>query len=285
MVIGLSMSVRQVLRSTLTLAQTQKLKFYIRELEEKIHGPQLNIQEEYLPGCPKCNVVAMYKPDGVMYKCISCGHRFTDAQAVTKTFYKVRQIGSESVMQVPRYDIIMLKEKISTVSPFVTPVALHNSDNVLYINLLAQFGSLASAFATVGIVYANPAKESWQTTVIDYLGIIPDSQIAKIVGVSHTQIWLLRQRFGIPTAGENFEDLPIDDDTISEIREFNNQKLIEAIETWGKASFLNVKKIVKEVISQNPGKPDREICQIVFKQGIKVSRRTVNKYRNEAGSG
>jgi len=286
----MSMSARLSLVTTvvqqvrLSTTQMQQLQLYARELEEKIYGPQLVINEFYEPGCPECNTITTLKPDGVRYKCLRCNHEFTDAQAVVVAKYRAHRVGDEIIMELPKYDSATLKDKISMISPFVTPSALFNADRILYINIIHQFSSLNAAFAVTGIAYANPAKESWQTTIIDYVGILTDGMIAKIVGVSRTSIWGYRQRFGIPTAGQNFVKLEIGQASIEEIRDLNNQKLQEAFTDWETTPFRNVRKEAQEVIKEHPNKSYREIVDVLRKQkGIKLSRRTVNKYALEAG--
>lgn len=54
----------------------------------------------------------------------------------------------------------------------------------------------------------------------------------------------------------------------------------------GRASSISVKKMIQEIINgEDPGKPlnDKKVAQILLQRGIKISRRTVAKYRDELG--
>jgi RNA polymerase sigma-54 factor len=50
---------------------------------------------------------------------------------------------------------------------------------------------------------------------------------------------------------------------------------------------LSTKDVIKEIIEQHEGKgksiTDREICDQLLDQGIRIARRTVAKYRSELG--
>ena len=72
----------------------------------------------------------------------------------------------------------------------------------VYQSALLHFGSLRVAFTKVGeqigqaIEYALGDVDGWQTKVGPFLGLLPDTHIAAIVGVSHTTIRNRRKRAG-----------------------------------------------------------------------------------------
>jgi len=278
------MVVDQKMMVHLSHEQRQTLLYYEGELEEKIHGPHLSIKEKYQPGCPKCHQSVILKPDGVRWLCLRCDYYFTQAQAIVLAEYHVRRIGEEGFTDLPKYTLPELKDKVSAISPFITPSALYSHDQSLYVNIVDQLGSLVDAFASIGIVYANPAKESWQTTIIDYAGILPDTWIAKTLGVSHTTIYYYRKQFDIPSISKNFADLPISAEKIEEIRRINNQKLCQAFKKFGNTLFRDVRKEAKEFIKIHQVKTSVEIAQLLLEQkGIKLAPRTIRHYWKKIG--
>jgi hypothetical protein len=55
---------------------------------------------------------------------------------------------------------------------------------------LVHFGSLSAAFAKVGIEYTAEAekRKGWQDRIATFLGRVPDTLIAEVVGVSVTTV-------------------------------------------------------------------------------------------------
>ena len=64
-----------------------------------------------------------------------------------------------------------------------------------------------------------------------------------------------------------------------------NQKVIPYSDFFRPS--LSTKDVIKEIIEQHEGKgksiTDREICDQLLDQGIRIARRTVAKYRSELG--
>lgn len=79
-----------------------------------------------------------------------------------------------------------------------TPEMIQRNNASAYQSTLVHFGSLRAAFARLGITYTLEDLQMWKVKVIPFLGQLPDSVIAGIVGVSHTTIGNMRKRCGIP---------------------------------------------------------------------------------------
>ena len=280
---SLSLSISQRIRQAqrLSVSQKQKLLGYLGELEDAVYGPQFSIKEYQRVGCPSCGAtMPMSSPEG--YKCISCNRAYSHEEAIAVTFYDAGRVGdNNSLITVRKFDEEVFHEKMKNLSPFITPGALYDQDRSFYLNIMRQFGSLEKAFASVGMVYANPAKEKWQETIMNYVGILTDTAIAKIVGVSIMTIWTYRHRFGIASASDNFRDAEISEDIVLQIRELNEKKILGELKSLTSLRFKNIKDEVKKMIAENPSKRDGEIKALLKEKGVVLARRTINKYRHE----
>ena len=68
----------------------------------------------------------------------------------------------------------------------------------VYHSLLTHFGSVANAFKQLGITYTHGEVPNWHSRVKPFLGKLPDTVIAQIVGTSRNIINALRKSFGVP---------------------------------------------------------------------------------------
>ncbi len=85
--------------------------------------------------------------------------------------------------------------------PFPAPHELKRHFGEAFdLSLLFHFGSYRNAMRARGVPdYDDPlVRKHWEDTVRPFLGTIPDSMIAHVVGVQVTEIVALRQNYGIP---------------------------------------------------------------------------------------
>lgn len=271
----------QVLQHRITAKIKQELLTYVQELSELIHGPSISIKEEIFPTCPNCGTRTNSRPDGVLWECLSCDEKFTDAKAIPGKELRVRTVGEDDNVMISCYNDTDLQRRIVALSPFLTPIAIFHLDKVLYINIVHRYGSLEKGFASVGMIYANPALEEWQITIIDFLGVLPDGQIAKIIG-KHTQnIREYRVRLGISSASENLLGVAITREAVDEIRKTNKEVLSNFYQDFSNKKWRDFRKMAKKIIGENSDKTDEDITSILAGHGIKIARRTVNKYRGQ----
>lgn len=61
-----------------------------------------------------------------------------------------------------------------------------------------HFGNIANAFASIGIDYPLADRIDWREKVGPFLGLMPDTQIAQVVGVSVYKVRKMRKFRGLP---------------------------------------------------------------------------------------
>lgn len=80
-----------------------------------------------------------------------------------------------------------------------TPFRLLRHDHLgLYHSAISHFGGLRQAFDYLGAVYGDAAQLDWRAQVGDFLGKLPDTVIAEVVGASVADIRRRRQQAGQP---------------------------------------------------------------------------------------
>jgi hypothetical protein len=156
-----------------------------------LHGEKYNSKGD----CSKCGHQLTYieilkgfarDPRDFTTKCPKCGNRFAPKLIrhqkygdIEVSFYcpeqtldQLKQIGS-----VPLYD-------------FQTKYA------AVYQSAVIHFGGLQQAFKKIGVTYICMIP-NWEKRVRKFLGRMPDSKIAELVGVSASTVRKVRTGFGI----------------------------------------------------------------------------------------
>jgi ABC-type dipeptide/oligopeptide/nickel transport system ATPase component len=250
----MSLSLRQTLALRLTQQQEAFLTPYEKVLRERIHGKDIRIEK----------------------------HHFGE-EPILK-FYEAET--PASWRSVPMLDKEIVDDQIKGLSSQITPVSLYGQNANLYVNILYHYKSLASAYEANGKIYNNPALEEWQTHIIDFLGVLPDTWIAKIVSKTSSAISYYRNRLGIQSAAQNFDEEEIDKEKVLRIQAENLKKLNEFQATHENKSFsCATKNFIKNFIKENKQKTDAEIGQELQTAGISVARQSINKYRHEMSRG
>jgi len=204
--LGIALGHRLAQRHELRLTLTQRLEARHRlilarmELAQALHGQTYN-QRGNCTNCG-CHLTPgeilegfSHSPTDTTTKCPRCQTRF---QPILIAWGQ----GKVSSIQVPYYcpsqTLHALKGQ-ETKKPEEIAQALPG----VYQSALLHFGSLRVAFAKVGerigriIEYAFGDIEGWKVKVGPFLGQLPDTVIAEIVGVSSTTIEKMRRREGI----------------------------------------------------------------------------------------
>jgi len=242
---------------TLRLSQSQQLVLEIweKELRSKIYGPNL-IYKKVLKG-ENAGKLKFYE----------------DGSKEPPVFV--------SLCNKKDIDKIILELPTST-----TAFSLFCKDTTLYVNILYYYQTLSNAFEKNGRPYIRQALENWQSNVVEYLGILPDLWIAKIVQKSVEGIRRYRKQLGIDTAAENFEDSDISQEGVLRIQAENIEKLKEFQAKHLRKNFSS--EIVEKInnhIRNNREKSDTMISSELKELGVLVKRHTVNKYRCQLFAG
>lgn len=251
----MSMSLRQTQRITLSLSQKAVLKGFESVLKERIHGPDLIVKRN--PNAGKSGI---------------SGLEFLSAS------------GSAYVTLLSKEG---LDEKVLSLHSQTTAASLYMNDLNTYINIIHYYKTLANAFASNGRVFKNAALENWQTNVIEFLGVLPDSWIGKIVGKTASAIGAYRTMIGIKSCRKNLVELEDDEDIfqseILKIQAKNLDKLRNFQETHSGEDFTDTVRVeINDFIAKNHDKMnDGQMNVELFGMGISISRRTITKYRHQ----
>ena len=193
---------RQCLRLNLDqrLMLEQKLKIQNRilslrlQLIGKIHG------ETYKPHaiCPKCfrrltllEIIKGFKRDVNDYttKCPRCGDRFEPKLSCKGKAYSITL---PFLCPMQTLDQMKGKEKKS-------PTEIRESYPTIYSCANVHFGGLAQAFKEIRINYRfQEPVIKWEKKVKHFLGLLPDSVIARLVHLKYAEVRKLRLHMGIP---------------------------------------------------------------------------------------
>lgn len=147
--------------------------------------------------CPRCGYALtpaeildgfLDDPRDFSTKCPRCtSRRFpaqlslpSDAGSTTLIFYCAIQVQS----------MLRAAKKFS-------PEAIEQLNPSLYRSALIHFGSMANAFKTIGVSVSTSEKTAWRAKVLPFLGTMPDTHIARIVGKSPSAIRKLRYEHDI----------------------------------------------------------------------------------------
>ncbi len=78
------------------------------------------------------------------------------------------------------------------------PGHILRTNTSVYYSALIHFGTLGAAFKDLGKKYPFQEMKPWKNKVASFLGRLPDTEIADIVGVSSQTVGRLRKKIGIP---------------------------------------------------------------------------------------
>lgn len=202
----LSLGHRIEQRAELRLTHAQRLEVGHRliqarmELAQAIHGQTYN-QQGNCTGCgyhltPREILEGFSEsPTDTTTRCPRCKTRF---QPVLIAWGQGRHSSIEVKYYCPDQTLHALRGQEGS-----GPEELAQKLPGIYQSALLHFGSLRAAFAKVGeqigrtIEYAHGDVEGWKMKVVPFLGQLPDTIIAGIVGVSATTIGNMRKRNGI----------------------------------------------------------------------------------------
>lgn len=200
----MSMSHRLEHRQSLRLSTDQKLEVGHRmiqirmELAESIHGRRYNQKGV----CPKCGRTLTSReilegfidhPTDTTTECPQCTTRFQPklVSLGIGSSIEVSFMCSGQVLHALRDQDTKKPDEIARYLPSVFQSAV------------LHFGSLRAAFKRLGekdgtpIDYPHEDFGDWKTKVRPFLGQLPDTHIAEIVGVSKTTIGNMRREQGI----------------------------------------------------------------------------------------
>lgn len=185
------------LEQKLTLEQKLKVDAKILGLRlrliGKMHGETLKPHAV----CPQCSkrltplqIIKGFKRDENDYttKCPKCRTRFEPEIICTRA---TRATTLQFFCPSQTLGQLRGKEKIS-------PADLQKNHPAIHQSALAHFGGLAQAFAKIGVRYDfKDAPVKWERKVKQFFGLLPDTVIARLIGVKYRQIRQLRLRLNI----------------------------------------------------------------------------------------
>lgn len=192
--LGIGMRLQQALRLTcaqriaLDMAQLQRR----RDLVEAVHG------ETFRPkaACPACHhsltdyeIMKGFKDDPRDYttECPKCRRRFAP-----RLFHSIPGGSVEVAFCCPQQTLALLPD-LATVP--LDDFRTKHAD--IYNSAIVHFGGLKQAFGKIGLVYRHEAELDWRRRVDSFLGKLPDTVIAGLVGASRASVRRLRVERGI----------------------------------------------------------------------------------------
>lgn len=200
MTMGMTIRQRQepVQRQAMTQAQVLAVRMTIRmELLQAIWGSEYGDQFKVDEQCPSCRARLTLEeilkgfsaePTDTFSTCPRCKARFQP---------QLRGLRTQSG------DV-----ELAFYCECQTLHALQGKENVPFAELvmtaygrsaLIHFGSLTKAFATMGVKYTAEAekRKGWQDRIATFLGRVPDTLIATVVGVSAKTVQKYRRERGV----------------------------------------------------------------------------------------
>lgn len=191
---------RQVLSLEQRLEQELELKQALLNRDNRLIATRLALIKEvhgskFTPTalCPKCTkslsaaeIIKGFLPDpnDVTTQCTRCQTRFTPT-LLSGDF--------RSSIETPFYCASQSLARITGDMTKLTPSELRTRDMGLYHSLIFHFGTLSSAFAQANLVYPHAEQLDWKDKVLNYLGFLPDRDIASAVGVKPAEITRFRK--------------------------------------------------------------------------------------------
>jgi ribosomal protein S27AE len=183
-------------RVELTLAQRQEVKNQIislrvdlaRELSDSKYKPEA--------GCPKCGkeltvpeIIKGFRddPQDFTTACPRCGERFM-AKAVNRS--------SVGRGEFTFFCALQTLDQLKGLEILDKPT-LQSREPAIYYSAMMHYGSLNHAFRRINVLYQFEELPNWQEKVAGYLGRLPDTVIADVVGVGVRQVRQYRTKLRI----------------------------------------------------------------------------------------
>jgi len=184
--LGLSLS--------LTQRQTQRpLQSYYQELLDVFWNEQYEPERK----CPRCSqnvtledIIAGFRndPDDLTTECPHCKARF-----IAKAVFHRSNLGYGTIQFICP---IQVKSRLPDWLE-ESPSTIKKESPSVYASAVLHYGSLASAFKSIGLVYEKEVLPDWKKKVVPFLGSMPDVVIASVAGVSRSSIQNYRSSLGI----------------------------------------------------------------------------------------
>lgn len=193
---GLKQTQKLAQSLTLTHQQRQQLLGNILQLRlgliKELRG------DSYKPeaSCPKCfrvltpvEIIQGFNrdPNDFTTSCTSCGHRFR-AEIVARGETWTQRLQFFCATQV--LEMLRGKETLS-------PEQIRKENPGAYHSAIVHHGGLRQAFKQIDITYKFDDLGDWKDKIKDFLGRLPDTDIARAVGVSSSVISNLRRSLNI----------------------------------------------------------------------------------------
>lgn len=189
---SLQQKIGQKLNQKQSLAIRQGLLLRQRELVEAVQGTR-------------------YQPRA---ECLACGHRLTDLEILkgfrddptdyTTQCPKCKARFEPKLYAASQYSRVLVAYYCPTQTlqqlPALRDVSLYEfrtKYSAVYNSAVVHFGGLKQAFARLGMTYAHEADLDWRKNVGPFLGKMPDTVIAKLLGTKVGQVRRLRNSKGI----------------------------------------------------------------------------------------
>ncbi len=188
--------IEQRLETRLSLAQRVEIASILclrhLELVQTLRG------QSYEPGgeCPRCGtrptageIILGFSrdPKDFTTKCPRCRTRF-EARLICS--------GNGSKIQVTFYCPSQVLDQLRGLER-ITPEQISHDHPGVYQSALAHHGSLTAAFGLVGLDYALEKPVSWKEKVAPFLGLLPDSAIARAANAPVSAVRAIRRAQGI----------------------------------------------------------------------------------------
>lgn len=204
---GQGHGVSQTVKQTRTMGQKQDVAIQQtllqrhRELVEAVRGTRYEPQAR----CGQCGchltdleILKGFRDDPLDYttECPKCHWRFEPR------LHASTQLTSMDIMYLCPVQTLHKLQSLQD-TPLDEFKRLHGT---VYHSALTHFGGLKQAFAQLGMEYAFEADLDWRKKVVPFLGKLPDTVIAKLLGASVWQVRRLRAAKSI--APFRVRDLP-----------------------------------------------------------------------------
>lgn len=181
-------------KQAIRLSNKQKL-----EVKNKLLALKLNLISNlngviYTPGtlCPTCKykltLVEVLKgysgdPTNLHTTCPKCKEKF---------IAKLHSGAAELIWYCPDQALHEIIGK-----QYMTPAEILKWKPAVYHSILSHFGNIKNAFKKIGVEYNHKPLPDWQMIVRPFLGLIPDAEISRILGIKIYLVRELRQAMGI----------------------------------------------------------------------------------------
>lgn len=193
---GQRLEVRQEQRLTLAqriLVQTYQVRTRL-ELIQELRG----IQYEPTAICPRCNrklttveILAGFTddPDDRTTQCTGCFLRFEPLLV---------HRAESGVVELPFYCASQVLPRLERFAQ-LSPQEISSQHQAEYHSAILHYGTLTHAFAAAGLTYHHDEPvEDWRDRVQSFLGKLPDTVIAEVLGVSARAVGSQRRKARIP---------------------------------------------------------------------------------------